>query len=586
MYRYEEGKTYVLGSDLILDLLAKARNGHSDMRAIYPGFDLTLDLFSLLNFIDNIEGISSNNKLLNIAHHTPLKPVPKDLSTNLAALCETLIAGPEECSGCPSAFLLFNIGPIKSGIRNDLALRFTKEFMDIYDDYIEGRDGNRELNDKSIECFKNSSETESAVNRILIAASEYIEEHPECQSTYSSIPYSTIEQYYAEKHPNSNRPLNDITWTDAECGLIVGGVGSSGTNTFQNDVKDNRKFSGDILVKSVLDCKNKPIALELTTNLTLEIFDTFDFCPGNNGIGGQVQCFTAIMRAFESCGQSKDVGIHAGPFQLNQKSMKIGLPKKCKDNCTHFKNPPGNACIKPEDECGCPVVQPPPPPGCCGDDCSSETANIAAGDPNMKQLVSIRNQLMGYRIDFENLHTATAPAANVRISDVLDPNLRLGSCRLGDIHFGKTTIDVPDNRVSYQTKVQVTDPIVQVDVTAGVNAATNEVFWQFRSIDPATGETPTDATLGFLPPEDGTGRGQGWVEFTVAPQQDLPVGTVIRNAATIVFDNNAPMVTNEVVVDPNNTNTTTHFVVPRNSGIFEPFWPVSLDNLSAPAIIK
>ncbi|CAK0760862.1 hypothetical protein CCP4SC76_3380003 [Gammaproteobacteria bacterium] len=24
----------------------------------------------------------------------------------------------------------------------------------------------------------------------------------------------------------------------------------------------------------------------------------------------------------------------------------------------------------------------------------------------------------------------------------------------------------------------------------------------------------------------------------------------------------------------------------RNSGIFEPFWPVSLDNLSAPAIIK
>ncbi|CAK0779566.1 hypothetical protein CCP4SC76_6940001 [Gammaproteobacteria bacterium] len=25
---------------------------------------------------------------------------------------------------------------------------------------------------------------------------------------------------------------------------------------------------------------------------------------------------------------------------------------------------------------------------------------------------------------------------------------------------------------------------------------------------------------------------------------------------------------------------------PRNSGIFEPFWPVSLDNLSAPAIIK
>jgi hypothetical protein len=51
---------------------------------------------------------------------------------------------------------------------------------------------------------------------------------------------------------------------------------------------------------------------------------------------------------------------------------------------------------------------------------------------------------------------------------------------------------------------------------------------------------------GFLPPEDGTGRGMGYVAYTVAPKAGLASGTVIRNVATIGFDANPPIATNQV----------------------------------------
>lgn len=178
------------------------------------------------------------------------------------------------------------------------------------------------------------------------------------------------------------------------------------------------------------------------------------------------------------------------------------------------------------------------------------TPTPASGDPNEKQGMSVNGHRLAYRILFENRPEATAPAAGVFISDRLDAGLNLGSCRLGGIHLGNTTINVPNNRVSYQTRVNALDARgVYVDIAAGVNAATREVFWQFRSSDPATGEAPTDGHVGFLPPEDGTGRGKGWVEFSVEANSNVPSGSVIHNTSTITFDNNEPILTNDVVTN-------------------------------------
>lgn len=72
------------------------------------------------------------------------------------------------------------------------------------------------------------------------------------------------------------------------------------------------------------------------------------------------------------------------------------------------------------------------------------------------------------------------------------------------------------------------------------------VNWTFRTRDVTTGDWPEDPYAGFLPPEDGTGRGQGYVTFTLEARDDLSAGTVITNAADIVFDTNAAITTNEV----------------------------------------
>ena len=58
--------------------------------------------------------------------------------------------------------------------------------------------------------------------------------------------------------------------------------------------------------------------------------------------------------------------------------------------------------------------------------------------------------------------------------------------------------------------------------------------------------------VGFLPPEDGTGRGKGWFSFTIRPKAGLATGTQIRNIALIKFDANAPIATNQV--DPHDAS--------------------------------
>jgi hypothetical protein len=73
---------------------------------------------------------------------------------------------------------------------------------------------------------------------------------------------------------------------------------------------------------------------------------------------------------------------------------------------------------------------------------------------------------------------------------------------------------------------------------------TGEVYATFRSVVPATG-LPPSVDVGFLPPEDGTGRGQGHIGYTIRPKSDLVTGAALRNVALIVFDQNAAIATNQ-----------------------------------------
>jgi hypothetical protein len=180
-----------------------------------------------------------------------------------------------------------------------------------------------------------------------------------------------------------------------------------------------------------------------------------------------------------------------------------------------------------------------------------------------------RDRSLGYRIRFENdPERATAPAQVVEIRHPLDANVDTRSFELGTIGFANQTFEVPTNRASYSTRLDVRDSLgVFVDVTAGLDVQANEAFWRLTSIDPQTGSQPTsDPFAGFLPVNDSTGRGEGFVRYQIEPSADATTGTEIDAEADIVFDRNAPIetpvVTNTVDADAPESNLT---VVPRTS---------------------
>jgi len=135
-------------------------------------------------------------------------------------------------------------------------------------------------------------------------------------------------------------------------------------------------------------------------------------------------------------------------------------------------------------------------------------------DPNDKISTSgldgyiLGSQTLDYVIHFENLPEATAPAHNVVITDELSKNLDLSTFSLDDGSH-------PDL------------------LTAQLDESTGSLIFTFAGIE--------------LPPNVEPPEGEGWVEYSIRPEADLPSGTQIRNHASIVFDTNNPIVTPEVV---------------------------------------
>ena len=197
---------------------------------------------------------------------------------------------------------------------------------------------------------------------------------------------------------------------------------------------------------------------------------------------------------------------------------------------------------------------PPPGPGGGG----GTTSPVGSHDPNaligpagfgaFRYITT--DTLLPYQIDFENASTATAPAQRVAITDQLDANLDWGTLELTGLGFGETNIAIPANSQYFATTVPVTENGKSFDVQVEVqfDSGTGLLTATFQSIDPST-QLPPDLLTGFLPPEDGTGRGMGYISFIVDPKAGLPTGDEIRNVARITFDANPAIATDQVDED-------------------------------------
>ncbi len=128
-------------------------------------------------------------------------------------------------------------------------------------------------------------------------------------------------------------------------------------------------------------------------------------------------------------------------------------------------------------------------------------------------------------------------AQQVTITEQLDPNLNWQAFRLGSFGFDGMTFTVPANSSFYQTTIDLSQTLgYDVQFAATIDELTGVATWTFTTIDPATGEIPTDPTIGFLPPDVPTGTGEGFVSYTIMANPSDPDGTVINAHATVVFD--------------------------------------------------
>src|SRR5262249_12463753 len=154
------------------------------------------------------------------------------------------------------------------------------------------------------------------------------------------------------------------------------------------------------------------------------------------------------------------------------------------------------------------------------------------------------NSVLPYRIDFENDPSATAPAQRVLITDQLDPNLNWSSFEFTAFGFGDTIITIPSGSQHYQTTVSMSEngQTFDVEIELELSLTTGQVTALFQSIDPTT-ELPPDVLTGYLPPENGTGRGMGYLSYIVSAKPNLSTGSQIRNVASVTFGVNAPITT-------------------------------------------
>jgi RHS repeat-associated protein len=153
-----------------------------------------------------------------------------------------------------------------------------------------------------------------------------------------------------------------------------------------------------------------------------------------------------------------------------------------------------------------------------------------------------------YTIDFEN--DGSAAAQTVTVTEQLDPSLDWSTFQLGSFGFGPVNVTVPAGLTQYQTTVsyQNSDGTpLSVLVMLDFNVQTGLLTITFTSLDPQTGQAPTGVFDGFLYPENGTGVGDGDVQYSVEPNHSLTTGTTITQQASVVFDTNAPLATDPAV---------------------------------------
>nr|MCR4665168.1 hypothetical protein [Paludibacteraceae bacterium] len=205
--------------------------------------------------------------------------------------------------------------------------------------------------------------------------------------------------------------------------------------------------------------------------------------------------------------------------------------------------------------------------GTCGDDNPTGTENPQphpgddasateqrSSDPNeligpsgydTLRWVSI-NDVLNYIIYFENdPNFATVPAQVVDVRVNLINRQTMVSFNVGEYGFANQVFDNGIGGSFCKARLDLRDSMsIYVDFLAGLDIERFDAFWRFSSIDPASGYAVYEADKGLLPVNDSTHIGEGFVNFSIRPSDDMQTGDTLSLMAKILFDQNDTIPTN------------------------------------------
>ena len=153
-----------------------------------------------------------------------------------------------------------------------------------------------------------------------------------------------------------------------------------------------------------------------------------------------------------------------------------------------------------------------------------------------------------YQINFENKSTATAPAQEVLILDTLKSEFYdLKNFSFGPLGFGDSIFYPAPYSLEFGLEADLRPgKDILVRMTGRLDTLTRIVKWQFTTLDPDTRDLVIDALGGFLPPNVTAPEGEGFVSFSIGLNHVEHLD-LVKNRASIVFDLNPPILTNEFV---------------------------------------
>jgi hypothetical protein len=183
----------------------------------------------------------------------------------------------------------------------------------------------------------------------------------------------------------------------------------------------------------------------------------------------------------------------------------------------------------------------------------NDTKGVSALDPNDKTGPNgyatpnfIKDGApLSYTITFENADTASAPAAEVLVTDTLDKT-RFDLSTFKYSMFGWSdsviTLNMPETQFAREFDLRPAKNTI-LRVIGSIDTATGIATIRFTSYDPDTFNIVSNPADGFLNPNVTAPEGDGFVSFHCQLLPGLSNLDVIDNKAEIVFDMQAPVTT-------------------------------------------